>query len=323
MRELEGLEAPEAGWPMETQLAAAKGSALAIRTPDRAVLRITGSDRATWLNGVVTCDVAKMKVGDARYGLAVTQKGRILADFYVLYVQDALIVSLPATQLADIHATFEKYLVMEDCELTEDPTASVWNVLGPKARDILEAARAQGGVGGVVGDGGPESGHLAVIVAADDVAVAVEQAIRAALAVAGGVSGDEQAREIFRQELAVPRFGFDFDGTTYPQEAGLEKRAVAFDKGCYLGQEVVCMLELRGHVKRKLVSLAVGGPLPTRGNAVTNAAGEKVGEVTSAAVSPSLGVLALAMVKAAHTEIGSELLVVGEGASAKAHVRSM
>jgi folate-binding protein YgfZ len=46
----------------------------------------------------------------------------------------------------------------------------------------------------------------------------------------------------------VPRFGVDFDDTTYPQEASLEKTAVSFDKGCYLGQEVVCMLEMRGHV---------------------------------------------------------------------------
>lgn len=117
----------------------------------------------------------------------------------------------------------------------------------------------------------------------------------------------------------MPRFGLDFDLTTYPQEAGLEKRAVAFDKGCYLGQEVVCMLELRGHVKRKLVSLAVeAAAAPKHGDEVRDAAGEKIGEVTSASVSPTLGVLAIAMVKAAHAEAGTELRI----GDAKAKVRS-
>jgi folate-binding protein YgfZ len=284
------------------------------RLSDRAALRIAGTDRVTWFNGVVTCDVAKMKAGDARYGLAVTQKGRILADFYVIYLQDTLIAALPASELESVHQAFEKYLVMEDCELTPQPTSAVWQVVGPSAGLLLETARAKKGAGGLVGE------DMAVIVAEEAAAADVEAALTAALASVGGFLVDEAGREIFRQELAVPRFGLDFDLTTYPQEAGLEKRAVAFDKGCYLGQEVVCMLELRGHVKRKLVSLAVeGADAPKRGDAVLNSAGEKIGEVTSASVSPTLGVLALAMVKAAHAEVGTELTVVG----AKANVRDV
>ncbi|MEO7112247.1 MAG: hypothetical protein ABI183_17510, partial [Polyangiaceae bacterium] len=97
--------------------APAAGPTRLFRLSDRATLRITGGDRTTWLNGVVTCDIAKMKLGEARYGLAVTQKGRILADFYVIYLQDALIAALPGSQLESVHQAFEKYLVMEDCEL--------------------------------------------------------------------------------------------------------------------------------------------------------------------------------------------------------------
>ena len=75
----------------------------------------------------------------------------------------------------------------------------------------------------------------------------------------GGVVGDAEGWEALRLERGVPRFGPDFDDKTYPQEASLEKAAVSFDKGCYLGQEVVCMLEMRGHVKRKLVSIVLDG----------------------------------------------------------------
>src|SRR5262249_30258701 len=77
-----------------------------------------------------------------------------------------------------------------------------------------------------------------------------------------GAVGDESAWEALRIEQGVPRFRHDFDESTYPQEASLEKRAVSFDKGCYLGQEVVCMLELRGQVKRKLVPVTLSASIP-------------------------------------------------------------
>jgi glycine cleavage system aminomethyltransferase T len=97
----------------------------------------------------------------------------------------------------------------------------------------------------------------------------------------------------------------------YPQEASLEKRAVSFEKGCYLGQEVVCMLEMRGHVKRKLVSLVIDqGEAPAKGAPVANAAGEAIGEVTSAAASPTLGApVALAMIKYAAAKAGGDVKV--------------
>jgi folate-binding protein YgfZ len=111
----------------------------------------------------------------------------------------------------------------------------------------------------------------------------------------------------------VPRFGVDFDDKTYPQEASLEKAAVSFEKGCYLGQEVVFMLEKRGHVKRRLVSLVVeAAEVPPAGAPVTDEAGAPVGEVTSATRSPTLGtVVALAMLKRVHATPGQSVVVQG------------
>jgi folate-binding protein YgfZ len=128
--------------------------------------------------------------------------------------------------------------------------------------------------------------------------------------------GDDRAWEALRLDRAVPEFGADFDATTYPQEAGLEKRAVSFSKGCYLGQEVVFMLEKRGHVKRRLVTLRVDGDLPPRGAEVRGADGEVVGNVTSAARVPTAGgPLAMAMVKRALATAGAELIVAGAKAT--------
>ena len=132
-----------------------------------------------------------------------------------------------------------------------------------------------------------------------------------------GAIGDAAGWEALRLERGVPAFGIDFDEKTYPQEASIEKAAVSFDKGCYLGQEVVCMLELRGHVKRKLVSVVLdGAATPASGAAVADESGAAVGEITSAAHSPTLGVpVALAMIKRAQAVAGT--LVMVDGARAK------
>lgn len=128
---------------------------------------------------------------------------------------------------------------------------------------------------------------------------------------AGVLAGNLAGWEALRLERAVPAFGVDFDDKTYPQEAALEKRAVSFEKGCYLGQEVVCMLELRGHVKRKLASFVVDGTVPIeRGAPVTDRDGAEIGKVTSAAESPTLSkTVGLAMVKLAQAAVGTELRI--------------
>jgi folate-binding protein YgfZ len=139
---------------------------------------------------------------------------------------------------------------------------------------------------------------------------------REAMLEAGAVPGDAEAWETVRVERGRPRWGLDFDETTYPQEAGLEATAVSFSKGCYLGQEVVFMLEKRGHVKRKLARLHLEtGDAPARGARVVDEAGTDVGSVTSAVKSPTYGgSVALAMVKRAQAEPGRALRVGDEAA---------
>ena len=118
----------------------------------------------------------------------------------------------------------------------------------------------------------------------------------------------------------MPRFAVDFGERTYPQEAGLKRRALSFEKGCYHGQEVVCMLENRGQVTRSLVRLRLGGPAVA--GAEVRRGDDVVGEVTS--VSETFGgrggsaapdVRALAFVKRAHAEAGGSLEIGGRPAT--------
>lgn len=289
------------------QVQAAKDTALAVQHADLTALVVTGKDRVTWLNGMLTCDLAKRAPGSAVYGLVVERKGHVLVDVVVAQDEpgERVFLVVPVFTVESLRAHLEHYLVMEDCEISLASGWEVWSVHGPRAEKALEAARAAGGVGGTLdrtGLGGAE------ILAPPDATREV------AAAIAGvAVVGDEAGWEALRLERGVPKFGVDFDDKTYPQEAQLEKVAVSFDKGCYLGQEVVCMLEMRGHVKRKLVPVVLeAGSPPQRGAPVTDETGAPVGEVTSAGTSPTLGKpVAMAMVKRAFAEAGKRLVVGG------------
>ena len=303
---------------MTQQSTAARTAALVVPSPWRTTLTVTGKDRLTWLNGLVTCDLAKRAPGDAVYGLFVAKNGRVLADVAVVVDETRVLLSVPASQAEALRAHLDHYLIMEDAEIArsadESGTFGVYAVHGPRARDVLAAVRTAGGVGGELdrtGLGG------AIVLAGKERERDVRAALERVVAEVGGAFGDERAWDALRLERAVPRFGIDFDGATYPQEAGLEKTSVSFSKGCYLGQEVVCMLEMRGKVKRKLVALALdSGSVPPRGTTVTAVDGANAGEITSATASPTLGgTVALAMVKAAQIEPGTVLDVGGTRAT--------
>jgi folate-binding protein YgfZ len=295
----------------KSQVEAARTTALAVPLVARNTLVAAGSDRVSWLNGLLTCDLTKRPDGEGRYGLFVARNGRVIADALVVVDETRVLVAVPPTVTVALQEHLEHYLVMEDVELTARPDAfEPWAIHGPRASDVLAAVRRVGAAGGGLdrtGLGG------AVMFAPRERASDVRAALHDTLARLGGCVGDDAGWDALRLERAVPEFGVDFDHTTYPQEARLEKVAVSFDKGCYLGQEVVCMLELRGQVRRCLVPLVLeGGSAPARGEGVTDEGGAEAGEITSAALSPTLGLpVALAMLKRTYAETDRMLRVAG------------
>lgn len=287
---------------VKEQVSAAEAGALVVPEGGLSALIVTGKDRVSWLNGLLTCDLTKRRPGDAAYGLLVTKTGKIQADVVVIVEESRLLALVPEGAASGVLATLDHHLIMEDAEVVAAPLQA-FTVHGPRSADVLGAARAAGASGGLLdrtGLGG------CVVVGATAEALAQPSL--------GAVVGDDAGWEALRIARGVPRWGVDFDANTYPHEAGLERAAVAFDKGCYLGQEVVCMLEMRGQVKRKLVQVAVVGA--TRGDAVTDEGGGEVGVVTSAATD-----VALAMVKRASAAVGTRLRVQGKDAEVAALVR--
>jgi hypothetical protein len=121
---------------------------------------------------------------------------------------------------------------------------------------------------------------------------------------AGAVPLDEEDLEALRLEEGVPRFGADMDGERLPMEAGLTRDAIHFDKGCYVGQEVVLRATVRGHIQKGLVLLELP-PAAGSGTALS-ADGKEVGRVTSTGET-SQGRLGLGYVRRAHWREGERL----------------
>jgi folate-binding protein YgfZ len=130
----------------------------------------------------------------------------------------------------------------------------------------------------------------------------------------GTVQGSADDAEALRIRRFLPRFGVDFGEKNYPQEAALEKIAVSFSKGCYLGQEVVCRLEMRGHVVKKIVPVRIAGDPPAHGAEVRSADGRVLGALSSAVPNDG-GAVGLAMVRIDFAEPGTKLDVGGREAT--------
>lgn len=290
--------------------AAADGAAV-FAAPELGTIEVAGGDRKSWLNGLLTSDVSQVRPGVASYGLAVVKIGRILSDLWVLDAADRVLVGAPRARVSPLREHFERYLVMEDATHEDASSAWAWmHAHGPAAADVLaEAARAHAGFSGAFDLLGAGGAVLAVPAAAREAALATLGAR------AGVTIGSAEAWDLFRTERAFPRFGVDYGDQNYPQEASLEKLAVSFNKGCYLGQEVVCRLEMRGHVSKKLVPIRLDGPAPERGAEVTTDDGKAIGTVSSAVPDGRGGALALAMMRYAFSEPGTRVKVAGREAS--------
>jgi folate-binding protein YgfZ len=301
---------------IETERRAALSGALLHHRPELGALIVTGGDRLAWLNGLVTCELVGKKPGDGVYGLAVGKTGKIAAEVWILLAQDHFAVAVPADRLAMLQEHFERHLIMEDVELAGAPERGWLAVHGPLCDDLVAGARELGADAARVDFTG--RGDAAAILASPGQLEAVRDALLARVSGAGGsfALATPEGWEQLRIAWGVPRFGVDFDDQTLPQEASLERLAVSFNKGCYLGQETVFMLEKRGHAKKRLMRISIEGDAEVAAGApIELPDGTVVGAVTSAAPAPEGGLwLALGSVKYKHALADTAVSIAGRPA---------
>ncbi len=289
--------------------------ALLLRAPTLGTLAITGKDRQSWLNGLVTCELATRRVGDGVYGFAVGKNGKLLAELFIVLDDDRILIGTAHDRIELLAQHFDKYVIMEDVELENVTTSVTWAMAhGPYAPRLAATARAHGAVAAAAVDMTGKGGALFVLESAS--AEAIEQRLQNEKD-APVVIADETTWDKLRVEIGIARWGVDFNDDNYPQEAALEHLAVSFQKGCYLGQEAVFMLQMRGHVKKKIVRLTIEGTDPVAtSTGITLPDGTSVGTVTSTTQSLDKPVvLALGYVKWKQTDSGTELVVAGRKAT--------
>jgi folate-binding protein YgfZ len=293
-------------------------------------VRATGDDRTTFLQGMLSNDVARLGAGEGCPALLLTEQGRVVADPVVLALDDAFLLDARASAVAAMVAALARYIVADDVELTRDDDTHAVGVFGPRAAETLArlhvAPLPAVEYGHTVGANGaspmrvvrvpcPGAGGFLCFVPRAAVVDWWTSASRAGVTRAGWT-----AFESVRIESGLPAYGVDIGGDTIALEAPLDA-AISFGKGCYLGQEVIERVTARGHVNRKLVGLVVDGVvIPAAGDTIA-AGGKEIGRVTSAAWSWRLDrPVALGYVRREQIAPGTRLeLSTAGGAAATVH----
>ncbi|HEY7829375.1 MAG TPA: glycine cleavage T C-terminal barrel domain-containing protein [Solirubrobacteraceae bacterium] len=298
---------------------------------ERGKLALTGSGAVEFLNGQVTNELAELRPGEGRYAAFLTHKGKMLGDLRILAVGEEpegppseLLLDTERVALQALFDMIRRFKVGYDVELHKRTVErGLLSLVGPRSREIAA------NVTGIEPDALPETehthvfaqaaGHPTRLIATEAAGVDIlcnaddHDLVRDALQQGGAVPVSEQAAEIVRVERGRPRYGVDIDDNTIPQEAGLNERAVSFTKGCYVGQETVARLHYRGKPNRhlrglRLSALAVPGDEMHLGE-------RSVGHLSSVALSPSRGPIALALVRR-EAEPGATVSVGDHGVSA-------
>jgi tRNA-modifying protein YgfZ len=266
---------------------------------ERGKLALAGADAKEFLQGQVSNDVVALTPGSGCYAAFLTPKGKMLGDLRILDTGDELLLDTERAALQELFNMIRRFSLGHDVQLHKRTLErGLISLLGPDSDRIS----------GLAGLPAAEHGHLApTIDGIDVVAVRTDAGIDLicesertgelirALSARGAEPISDATAECVRIEQGRPRYGIDLDDSVIPQEAGLNERAVSFQKGCYVGQETVARLFYRGKPNRQLRGLRLSGPAPVGSEVVS---GDRVvGRLSSVAASPRLGEIGLALVR--------------------------
>lgn len=286
-------------------------------------IAVQGRDRFRWLSGMVTNMVKDLPPGTGAWNLVLNAQGRIQGDLTVWrrppqgqgHVAgdsdgqgDDLELEVEASQYDKILAHLNHFIIMDDVDLVPVEGEAAIGLTGPKAGQVLrdlglpvldlpqtEAAAEWNGAQVLVRRGyGALAEHYALWIPTDQAGALWE-----ALAGAGAKPAGSAALEAFRIAEAIPVYGVDMVDRDLPQETS-QMRTLHFNKGCYLGQEIVERIRSRGNVHRHLRSLELDGPVPPSGTKLM-LNGVEAGHITSASELPLPGgtrIFALGMIRA-------------------------
>jgi glycine cleavage system T protein (aminomethyltransferase) len=303
----------QSGWEVPGHYGAVSAEYSAVRNgvgimdlSSRGRIRVTGEDRVTWLQSIISNDILPLATGQGVYSTFLTHKGKILAYFRVYQLGDALMLEDAGETGDSTFSALRKFLLfgtkakMENC----GETWGQFLISGPKALDLIRST-----FGTDLSSLKPLSferleidGYSALLIRSEetgetDIDILVTSdglpAVWERLWTAGSAIGlkpfGTQALEILRVEAGIPKMGQDLNEDIVPPEANLEGKSFSLSKGCYPGQEVVARMDTYGSVRRRLVGLVLRESTVPAPGAKIYSGDRELGWVSSAVLSPAVG----------------------------------
>ena len=275
---------------------------------EQGVLRVTGTDRLPWLNGLLTNDVLAQTTC---YAAWLTPQGRMITDMFVTNADGETLLEVPSPLAASLAARLDGLIFAEDARVA-DASAELLavEVCGPAASDGLDAMRASLPAGMGV--------HMRAVTRPVPGTVAYIPrkqfaGVLEALTHSGATPLDDVTAEILRVEAGIPRFLVDMGDDTIPLEAGLD-HAISHTKGCYVGQEIIVRIRDRGHgrVARRLMGLRIDVEDVPAADQPVVLDDRQVGRLTSAVRSVALEApIGLALLHRDAYEVGTRVSIGG------------
>ena len=299
------------------------------RSSNAGVVKMTGADSLDLLHRLTTQDLHALASGQGQATVLTSDKGRIIDLLDVLAFDDHLLLLTSPGNQAAVVEWLQKYTIIEDSETVDVTTAwDVFLLFGSRAATLAEELIGHsvttlpprhhlpitiGDAEGVLQRTHASLGEgFRLIVPRQEASPAWDALIVAGRALGIGEIAPD-AYEALRIETGLPAHGAELDDRYNPLEAGLMQH-ISFDKGCYIGQEVIARLDTYDKVQRCLMGLLPSGETLIPPGASLIAKGKDAGVVTSSAYSPGMGGgICLAMVRRAHAEAGKPLLARVDG----------
>jgi folate-binding protein YgfZ len=272
--------------------------------PDVVVLEVSGPDAVSFLQNRLSNDVLALQPGEGQLNAVLDRQAKIQGVFTLLRTAEGFRILIDRAEQANATAHMLKFKILEQIQIKEATNVAVMTVQGPNSRTWLaqifqpdatcvfpqkEYAWSSGHLQNqpcmvaqhsLSGD----TGYYVLIQADSPLEALLQEAIKA-----NGIELSREALDILRVEAGIPKYGMDYDFETLLPETGLEREAVSYTKGCYLGQETIARIKTYGMVQKALIGLLLDedAPLPPQGS-VCQLDGKEVGRICSVVDSPTL-----------------------------------
>ena len=272
----------------------------------RAKLRVIGSDRLRFLNGQITNDVRKANESEAIEACILNAKGKMNAHVFISAGLDCFLADADPQLRQALATRLERYVIADDVQIEDIADRwALFHVLAPTRPKLGEGFRLLS-----VRRFSQSGWDIWIDTKRSRDSGAVVRELSAAFPLL-----DSADTEVFRIEQGIPRWGHELTEEIIPIEANLEERTIDYEKGCYIGQEVISRMKMSGQTNKRLCGLVSLDDVPlSRGMklAASGERGREAGWITSATRSNRLGKeIALGYVKRGFNSIGTNLDAFG------------